>query len=187
MKTFSHIAAALLLGLGVSAAHATVFVPGGGNSGLQSFSYMLGDDCIECSITLGVSNAGDSAVSPNQQNTVFGGLLTGTADLFLDGSVGEDTSAYLNFFGENGTAGDIETIGFSGIAGESLSFDWQYQSTDGGSFHDFSFVQINDAAGAALYYEVLAQDVDDMPVSEPGLLVLFGLGLTLMGLRRRRA
>ncbi|NND60435.1 MAG: PEP-CTERM sorting domain-containing protein [Gammaproteobacteria bacterium] len=194
MKALTQVAAVAALAFSASAANATVFIndetP---SSGLQSFSYTFASDA-SVDITIGVSNADDTVGLGTQFHTSWGGIGAGLPDITLgDSGCPVDTSSYTNAYGEAGTCGDVASITAGVLAGDSLSFDWDYTSNDGGAFHDFSFIQINDDTGAELYYEVLAQQCAagdaSCPgtVSEPGVLVLFGLGLALLGLRRRLA
>ncbi|NND60437.1 MAG: hypothetical protein HKN49_09240, partial [Gammaproteobacteria bacterium] len=187
MKIFTKVMAIVVLGFAATAANAIVFVPGGGTSGPQSSAFQFNgfDGSTTVTMTIGVSNATDGAFGPNQNNVSFGGLLAGQADVSLIGDVGVDTSAYTNFFGEAGTTGDLVSFDFNPLDGETVTWDWEYFSNDGGQFHDFSFVDFS-IDGSSVAYFVLAQDCelyvgpkdcnDPTGASEPGILVLMGLG-----------
>ncbi|NND60436.1 MAG: PEP-CTERM sorting domain-containing protein [Gammaproteobacteria bacterium] len=191
-KHFLKITAVALLAFAASNANATIFVPGGGNTGMQSFAIAFQGGPADVTMNIGVSNAGDGAVGPNQNNINFTGLLAGLGSVFLDGNNGVDTSAYTGEFGQPGTTGDIFSTTFNVDCVDpcDLTFDWQYQSVDGGSFQDFSFVEFL-VGDQQIYYDVLAQDTDDcvtnqcVTASEPGVVLLMGLGMVLLGLRRR--
>ena len=174
MKYLKLAAVAFAMALSTSANAATIFIPGG-NTGVQTFNYTFASDYTG-SVTIGVSDEGD---------TDFGASLdlTTTYGVFLDSDVNVvDTSAYINALGENGTDGELYIFSMSALAGETLTFDWIFRTTDADPFNDFAFVDIS-----GLSYEVIAQ-TGVAPVPVPAAVWLFGSGLIgLIGVARRKS
>lgn len=165
-----------------------------GAAGNQGFE--LGD---YTGYTLGASSNGSvitgpiTALSGNVYNPTEGTHMS------VQESLSDDTSAFLNAFGNPGTDGSILETAISLAPNESFSFDWAFLTTDYTPFQDFSLFYLikedlindakidNDDAGQIVYTEGLGQLAPVAPVPEPSTLFLVGAGLMGVGLLRRRS
>jgi hypothetical protein len=94
-------------------------------------------------------------------------------------SQSENTSGFLNFFGNPGTQGSMLETSISLTAGQKFTFDWAFEA---GNPFDFSLFYLKDSSGDLIFQEGLAAQAP-LPFS----VVLFGSGLLgLAGWRRFR-
>lgn len=148
----------------------TIYVSDYGSTGLQTFSYVFTSD-FSGDITIGVSDAVDYVESSFLTSSTY------AFSLDTDGPSAQDTSAYFNTLGEQGTDGEMFTFGYNAVAGDELTFNWEFHTDDYHPYHDFAFIDIQ-----GIHYEVLAE-ISSVPV--PAAVWLFGSGvLGLFGIRK---
>jgi hypothetical protein len=162
------IVAAIAISFSSMTTAATVYVPSFGSTGTQTFSYTFTSD-FSGYVTIGVSDVIDDIVASYLDSSTFG--------FSLNTDAAQDTSAYFNTVGEQGTDGELYTFSYSASAGDVLSFSWEFYTDDYVPFSDFAFIDIE-----GVHYEVLAQIATPIPAAA----WLFGSGLLgLLGFRNR--
>lgn len=176
MKNMKSIFIAACISLFASFAHSTIIVgpDDGFTTGPQTFNAVLAEDVIDLEVIFGVSEALDTCcgdVTLSLSN--FSNIFNDSFDVILNTNAQLDTSAFSNIFGDAGTVGDLISFTVTGLAGDTLSFDWDYFGNDFG-FPDFAFVLAGDD------YEVLAQTaINAVPVGNTTLM--FGLSMLVLG------
>jgi hypothetical protein len=157
--------------------------------GLVLNSYLLLDNLSKC------GQAGNESFEtknydgytlvnlPVGQGISYGFVLTGpidgynpTAGTYMSAQISqsENTSGFLNAFGNPGTQGSLLETAISLTVGQSFTFDWAFLA---GNFEDFSLFYLKDSTGTIIFQDGLGQQV---PVPIPTAALLFGSGL--MGL-----
>ena len=86
------------------------------------------------------------------------------------------------------TDGSYITFGLTLTEGDTVSFDWNFMTTDYWSLEDFAFMFAADAQGQLDYVETLAKIGPTDVIPEPATLLLLGSGLLgLAGLRKKKS
>ncbi len=171
----------------------------------------VGDDLVDTELLLD-NFGGDVTFFSTAANTGFESGLAGYASLGnvvpTGGSVrgffptegflmshltaeGADTSGFTNDSGDPGTDGSLISFVISALAGDFLTFDWNFFNTEltdeGGNpflYRDFAFLNIESLIpGVDPYYKVLAE----VAVPTPAAIWLMGTALIgLLGIPRKK-
>lgn len=171
-------------------------------------SFLLVDNLLGPGITNGGFESGftgyityGSGATTGSGATSYGGTVFtpthGSSMAILD-SIDGDSSAYTDFadpyllppvFQSDADATDGTWIEFwlDADTGDTVSFDWNFFTTDYWPLEDFAFLYAA-IPGQGEYdnFEILAKIGTDQQVPEPGTLILLGSGLFGLGAYSRR-